>query len=223
MEPLLESGAVRETVTTIQWQERSSPLMTRMVVGLTVFFFLASCAQLVFLQLHVASEHDLDVSQVVSLLSPRADAAAAQSLELSKLRVIVTLEADAQRRQYHQASILLMARVWTNYLGFVTGMILALVGAVFILGKLQGPASELKATSRVTDFAWRSASPGLTLAVLGVILMVTTIVVHHRIDTSDNGNYLRALQQLTPTASSSPPPLSPLPTPRVIDSTGGKR
>jgi hypothetical protein len=49
--------------------------------------------------------------------------------------VAAVLEADALQRRYHQANANMLARVWTRQLGFITGMLLALVGAAFILGR----------------------------------------------------------------------------------------
>jgi hypothetical protein len=66
-----------------------------------------------------------------------------------------------------------MSRLWTTYLGFVTGMIFALVGAMFVLGKLESDPSELKTkVGTALDTSFKSASPGLVLAVLGVIAYI---------------------------------------------------
>jgi hypothetical protein len=70
-------------------------------------------------------------------------------------------------------------------MGFVTGMILALVGAVFILGKLRESSSEFEAQTDVMVLSLKSASPGIILAALGVGLMLTTIVTHHEISVTD--------------------------------------
>lgn len=84
-----------------------------------------------------------------------------------------------------------MSRVWARYLGFVTGMILALVGAVFVLGKLREEATEVQTGTSGAMLSLRSASPGLIMAILGVALMATTIVTHHSMEWADSSVYLR--------------------------------
>ena len=46
------------------------------------------------------------------------------------------------KQRYHQANVLLMAGVRVRYPGLVTGMILALIGAVFVLGKIREERTE---------------------------------------------------------------------------------
>jgi hypothetical protein len=83
-----------------------------------------------------------------------------------------------------------MARIWTRYLGFVTGMICTLVGAIFILGKLQEPASALSADAVSWKVSLNTTSPGLMLALLGTILMMTTLIVPARIEVEDKAIFV---------------------------------
>jgi hypothetical protein len=85
-----------------------------------------------------------------------------------------------------------MARIWITYLGFVTGMILSLVGAAFVLGKIRESASELSIKGPQWAVSLMSASPGIILAVLGASLVVVALVIHHPIETADAPLYLRA-------------------------------
>jgi hypothetical protein len=192
-----------------KWQERMVPFMLRMVVGLTLFFFVASCVQLAYLHLSIKQAPKLDMRESFSLLSVNSEPTFQEMLAVSKLKAITRLEANALERRYHQANVLLMSRVWTRYLGFVTGMILALVGATFILGKLQEPASELAAKVQVSEFSFKSASPGVILAGLGVILMFMTIITHHEIGVTDRPVYIQEYHILPATSEESlaPPPL----------------
>jgi hypothetical protein len=167
---------------TQRWQRQMLPTMTRMVVALTVFFFAASLAQLLYLHwcMRAAPEPQLDSAQAV--LTSVADT---ERLDAYRLEAAVALELHALERRYHQANVLLMSRVWTRYLGFVTGMILSLVGAVFVLGKLRTPTTQMELAAAPFKYSIQSASPGLIMILLGVALMLTTIVTHHRIDVVD--------------------------------------
>jgi hypothetical protein len=83
-----------------------------------------------------------------------------------------------------------MARVWVRYLGFVTGMILALVGAVFVLGKIREDRTDLGLQHKDFKGTLSTTSPGLVLATLGSILMLVTLLTHHEIDVADGPLYV---------------------------------
>lgn len=162
-----------------QWQNRLLPLMVKMVVGLTLFFFIVTLVQLVYL--HVNIKETPEASSEISL--------AIKDIDAKQLQMFV-LEKYVIDKRYHQANVLLMSRVWTRYVGFITGMILAMVGAVFILGRLHGPVSELNGeSSKIISFSIKSASPGIVLVFLGVVLMMVTIITHHEIEVTDKNTY----------------------------------
>jgi hypothetical protein len=172
-----------------KWQQRLLPLMIRMLTGLTIFFFLASFGQLFYLHRRIENAPTLSTAD---LLGPLGHDLVATTADLGhqRLRTSALLEANVIARRYHQANVLLMSRVWANYLGFVTGMTLALVGAAFILGQLQTATSTLENKTGPAQVSLSTTSPGLALCVLGVILMITTIVSHHDIQTQDVPVYL---------------------------------
>jgi hypothetical protein len=191
---------------TKRWQRQLLPLMTRMVVGLTLFFFVASFAQLLYLQTEIRRDEPIALSDSALGAGVPVGASMAERLAAARFRAAAELELQVVTRRYRQATVLLMSRVWTLYLGFVTGMILALVGAAFILGKLQEPMSELGLQSAGGDLTLKTASPGLILAALGTALMLATIVTHHRIDVSDGPSYFRDGWSASDTPAKEPPP-----------------
>lgn len=179
-------AAAATNVSSAEMSPRLMPLMVGMVVGLTLFFFIASLIQLTYLQRRIEQAPTVDLAAIL------LDDAVPWQRELTpNMKVLAILEANAFERRYHQANVLLMSRVWARYLGFVTGMILALVGAGFILGRLRELSSEISASGPGSGFSLRSSSPGLVLATLGVVLMAMTIVTHQEITTSDTPIYLR--------------------------------
>ena len=80
-----------------------------------------------------------------------------------------------------------MARTWTSYLGYLTGMILALVGATFILGKLKEEVSTLGVEGSGVKATLRTTSPGLALCFLGTVLILGTIMTHNQIELQESG------------------------------------
>ncbi len=173
------------------WQNRLMPYMVGLVLTLTFFFFAATLFQLYELNSKIETAPELQYSE---LLKDFTDASALMEKQWKSL---VVLESHVLQQRYHQANILLMARVWVRYLGFVTGMILSLIGAVFILGKLREPSTELtlggddveKKLPGILKIQLVTQSPGIVLVTLGTALMLITILVHHPIEVNDRPVY----------------------------------
>ncbi len=186
--PPEEKLSVLETRKLWAWNRLLLPLMIGMVVGLTLFFFAASMFQLYALQESIADSPKLDLkAQLAEMPLPEK---ASEIEAQQRWKTLSLLEEHAVRQRYHQANVLLMARVWVRYLGFVTGMIMALVGAVFVLGKLREARTELSVGTGEHQGKISTHSPGLILASLGTLLMFTTLVTHHRIDVNDGPLYV---------------------------------
>ena len=149
------------------WQERLLPLMRWMLVSLTAFFIVATLYQAYSVQQRIVELGNEEFKLPADATGTDADTWKAR----------VGLEAYAIRHRYQHSSLILMSRAWIIYLGFVTGMILAMVGATFILGKIWEPESQLAAKGQGGELSFKSASPGLTMAVLGTALMICTMVI----------------------------------------------
>jgi hypothetical protein len=100
------------------------------------------------------------------------------------------MEREVVARRYDTAALAFSARLWTRFMGFLTGMILALVGAVFVLGKLDVEPSEVGAQTPGLSVSLKSASPGIILAGLGTFLMALSIIVPATTDTHEGAIYL---------------------------------
>ena len=116
-----------------------------------------------------------------------------QQFELAKTRAAFALERELIARRYDQANLTLTTRLWTRLMGFITGIILALVGAAFVLGKLNEDVSEAAAKAGLPgqefSFSVRSASPGIILAVMGTLLMALSISVQASYSAVDQAIY----------------------------------
>jgi len=179
-------GGFRET----KWQKKLLPFMIVVLSIVMLFFFTASAWQLYYLHQRIERSPELDLNPTLALLDSNPKGASERDkLEVGRWKTLTILEGNALQRRYHQANVLLMSRIWTGYLGFVTGMILALVGATFILGKLRESESQVDAGSALWKLSITTASPGLVLALLGTILMITTMVTHYEIKVDDGQLY----------------------------------
>ena len=164
--------------------------MSRMLIWLTIFFFLATTVQMGYLHWKTLQVPEINLDQTkedaLTLHAETfADRAIARELEIrSEMEVFIVTQ------RYHQAGVQLMSGLWTRYLGFITGMILALVGASFILGKLREPSQRLEGGFSGFGFLIRTASPGIILAVLGTTLMLATILDKDVYEVKDSNTYL---------------------------------
>jgi hypothetical protein len=152
----------------ISWQRRLLPLMIKVVLILAIFFFLASLAQLAYLHNNIKNSPEISENWIAEL------------------------EHYVIQKRYHQGHTSLMSRIWIKYLGFVTGMILSIIGATFVLGKLQESESKIELTSSQVRLSIISSSPGIILAILGTVIMITTIVTKQPIELYDDSVYFRS-------------------------------
>jgi hypothetical protein len=200
-----------------RWQKQLLPLMSGMLIALTAFFFVASFLQLYYLQNRIEHAPQLDLGPAMANLDSleselsksgvRDEAVIERRIEAAKWRSLLLLESNVMQRRYHQAGVLLISRIWTRYLGFVTGTMLALVGAAFILGKLRESSSTVGAESSAWKVSVTSASPGLILAVLGTTLMLGTMATRLELQVTDGPVYLPMSGGIV--APAAPLPLQP--------------
>jgi hypothetical protein len=158
---------------------------------LAIFFFVSSLIQIEKLNRSVALENNTEVRAVLTNLD--ADAAKLSTdakIELLKWKARATLEADLVRRRYQQVRSTLQLRAWTRHMGFMTGMIMAFVGAIFIMSKLKEQETNLTGEYQAVKWGLATSSPGIVLATLGTALMFVTIMVDYTFDTRDVAVYL---------------------------------
>jgi hypothetical protein len=185
----MKRDVVRDDSAGERWRNKLLPAMRGSLVVMAVFFFAASLVQYHLLYRDLRG------------MGPRTQAAL-ESLENSipqtqrtnvdflQWKTLVLLEQDAMSMRYQQINATLLLRTWTRYTGFLVGMVLALVGAFFILGRLREETSQLSGESGGFKFALVTSSPGVILAVLGTILMVVTLVVKFDFEVQDRPVYL---------------------------------
>lgn len=180
------------------WQRRLLPLMIGMIVSLSGFFVVTSLIQITYLQNRLKAAPLLTTKETLASMSIDKSFQSPVShgmnfddqLEYLRMKTMVVLEVNALQNRYHLASILIASRIWIRYLGFVTGTILAMVGAAFILGKLQETRSDLGAEGGAVKIALSTASPGLALVLLGNALMIATLATSMDLQLTDSPIYI---------------------------------
>lgn len=190
----------------MRWQNRLLPWMVAMPTLLIgAFIFLAT------LQLNKFDKGIYGDDRNRPDLLPSPDAATTDSLlkknvDYLKWYSLVKTEEYSINRRYNQGGVLLMSRIYIKYLGFFTGMILAIVGAVFIISKLKEDVTELEGSvQEKTKFRLLSSSPGIIFGVLGTALMMTAILTHSEINVKDMPLYLNTYNILQTQKPQEPP------------------
>jgi hypothetical protein len=188
------------------WQRHLLPFMTGFIVFMAVAFFCFSGLHLYQVTTFIETEHGQSIRTLIESEIGKPIAEKRTSEEIMQ-RSLLLLEADALDKRYHQASALLMSRIWSRQLAFITGMVLAFVGAVFILGKLSEAASQISGGASEWKLAITSASPGIILTFFGTVLLISSLFVRASLDVADGPVYLNVLRG--PTYNSSPAGTTP--------------
>nr|WP_157247191.1 hypothetical protein [Pedobacter panaciterrae] len=104
---------------------------------------------------------------------------------------LYALEKFTLSNRYYHAQLLVRSRMLTLNLSFLTGVTLAFIGAIFILGKFSENPTDLSAGSDKLSLKILSGSPGVILSVLGVILICFSISSKSTLDVTDTPLYIQ--------------------------------
>jgi hypothetical protein len=149
-----------DTAARAAWQLKLLPLMGMLLTVASVAFLVVSLVQTNRVRALIEAAPSLELPPEVDGLSCIGPGlTAAQQQACVRWKVLVKLEAYTIARRYHQANAALVVRAWIKYLGFLTGMILAIVGAVFILGRLTEASSQLAAEGTFGKFSSTRCRP----------------------------------------------------------------
>lgn len=185
--------AREETRQLNRWQNRLLPWMIIMPSLLILVFIYISTRQLDDFKTSINGYRASFTEQ--NLVSPSDTTAKSagirNNLDYIKWYSKVKMEEKALDHRYAQSGFLLVARTYTKYLGFFTGVILAIVAAVFIISKLREGETTFGGTAgEKMQFNLVSTSPGIIFGILGTTLMMATILYNPSIDQTDSPLYL---------------------------------
>jgi hypothetical protein len=158
------------------WQGRLLPFMVGTLGVLTLFFCAMIAWETYYIQSRMENAGQIDLRKA--------------AMEEFRTNAPFLLEADIIERRYHQASVAAMGRIYLVFLGFATGMVMALVGATFVLGKIREKETAIDGEAHSVKASLRSGSPGVILAFLGTVLMLSTIFSRTEISVTDQAVYL---------------------------------
>jgi hypothetical protein len=184
------------------WQNRLIWWMTILPSVLIVVFIVLATLQLNRFNKEINSYKESELEPVYMSYNGGKTISYQDNADYIRLYTLTKMEDMSMRKRYSQAGVLLMSRVLTKYFGFFTGMILAIVGAVFIISKLQEEQSEIDGSiSDNIKLKITSSSPGIIFGILGTILMLATILQHSEINVKDMPLYLNSGNLVIPSTS----------------------
>ncbi|MEO6454242.1 MAG: hypothetical protein ABIN97_09230 [Ginsengibacter sp.] len=186
-DPVIEEEQKRHA-----WQQKLLPWMIIMpTILIGIFIFLATLQMRNFDSYIYHGDKSEIESALPGILSVKVDSNIDSKLGYIKLYTLAKMEELSLNRRYNQAGALMMSGIYTKYLGFFTGMIMAIVGSVFIISKLKEDATNLDASiSSSMKFTIISSSPGIIFGLLGTILMTVTILKKAEVNIKDMPLYL---------------------------------
>jgi hypothetical protein len=109
---------------TMVWQRGLLPFMTHFVVMMAVAFFLFSGFHVYEVTRYIQEDQRQGIRTAVQAEISRPLATPLTATDLTN-NALILLEADALDKRYRQAGGMLMSRIWSRQLTFITGMVLA--------------------------------------------------------------------------------------------------
>lgn len=181
-----EGNKSNEGYELIAWQNKLLPFMVIVPVLLVTTFIVLATIQMTKFDTLLDEKPD---SALMARIIPASGEVLSQ--DKAKWETLTFLEQQSLDKRYRQGGLLLMSRIYTKYLGFFTGMLMAIVGAVFIIGKLSiGRSSVNMSAKDLIKANVVTTSPGIIFGVLGTVLMALTILQHNDITVQDSPLYL---------------------------------
>lgn len=171
-----------------QWQRRMMPFMAVAIVFAALLFSVILVARFsaIATTLQDPPQAEIAIPWTSADAGPKSWQ---EQKQLAQLQANFALEREIIARRYRQAAAAQSLRLWTRLMGFLTGMLMAIMGSAFVLGKLSGPDNDISGSASGASISIKTASPGIIMAVLGTILIGMTITTTVRTDVRDSAIY----------------------------------
>ena len=166
-----------------QWQRKLLPLMALVLVATAAFACYEIFQETQHVREHITRENSADLKFLDGIESDKFSVAA-------QWRLLVTLENQAMANRYRHIGGILLTRLYVLNAAFVTGLVLCLTGAAFVLGKLQEEESRFEGEANGARWVVQSSSPGLIMVLLGTILIIASIFARADTQNQDAAVYL---------------------------------
>lgn len=203
--------SVRTSAEDRKWQKRTLPFMIAAFLAIGIVFFAATIMHFRTMQAWLQYAPP-DVPAALQEFERAAGGKVDKDYRQWYGRVL--LEAHALNQRYRQNAAVVYSRVWNGYMGFLTGMALALCGCVFILGKLR---EGVNFSGEASSAKWQlvTSSPGVVLALAGAALVALSLKLNVKVESEDRPVYLPQLVEIAEDTGVAPALAAP---PHELDS-----
>jgi hypothetical protein len=160
------------------------------VLGIPVFFLILFTIVSMFQLREINSRIEEGQSQTVKEMIGRINQRDSLSELYQQFLTLAVLEEESLGERYRQGHYSLVSRSFKQFLGFFTGIIMVIVGCVFVLLKLRENINASGSQGESLKFALITNSPGVVFGVVGAVLIGLTATTNDKITVRDSGLYL---------------------------------
>lgn len=191
--PVSNNGAAQGNITPVAgielWQNKILPFAIILLSALVLVFVILYTLEARNIQRSFLQNSNYDIFHVSEVLNKPGMAMQDKMYNAEMISLL--------NRHYH-ASLIVKSRILTLNLSFLTGMILCFMGGVFVLGKFSETTTAVSAGDGARYVGFTSASPGISLSLLGVFLIAISIFSKTSLDVKDLPSYVSRLDNSRP-------------------------
>lgn len=160
------------------------------VLGIPVFFLLLFAVISVLQLRDINTRIESGQSKLVRELVVQNAALDSISENHRQFLTLALLEEESLGERYRQGHYSLASRSFKQFLGFFTGIIMVIVGCVFVLLKLKEDINATGSRGEQFTFSLVTNSPGVLFGIVGAVLIGITSSTNDKITVRDAGLYL---------------------------------
>ncbi|MBK6964003.1 MAG: hypothetical protein IPH20_08645 [Bacteroidales bacterium] len=179
---------------------RLIPVVIVFPVIFLIFFIVVSMIQLQEINSRIEEGQSMAVKEMMN----KAMAGEQFTEEYLQFLTLAALEEESLNERYRQGHYSLVSRSFKQFLGFFTGIIMVIVGSVFVLLKLKDNMDLGAQQGESWKFSLITSSPGIAFGVVGAVLIGLASLSNDKIVVRDSGLYLTREYLVAPYFSGSP-------------------
>ncbi|WP_026897586.1 hypothetical protein [Daejeonella oryzae] len=160
------------------------------LIGFPVFFLVVFIVVSMFQLQQINSKIESGKSTAIKDMTARLGSAQSLSEQQYNFITLALLEEESLTERYNQGHYSLVSRTFRQFLGFFTGIIMIIVGSLFILLKLKEKVDMNASKGEIWKATLATSSPGVAFGVLGTLLIGIASVNEDKINVRDAGLYL---------------------------------
>jgi hypothetical protein len=162
------------------------PFVIVIPVLFLILFIIVSMLQLRDINSRIEEGKSQTIKEMISRLHDKDTLSEAHNQFLT----LAVLEEESLSERYRQGHYSLVSRSFKQYLGFFTGIIMVIVGSLFVLLKLREQIDSSASRGEGWKFSLVTNSPGVVFGVVGAVLISIALKINDRINVTDSGLYL---------------------------------